>query len=218
MKVGVNWHHERAAGAGPQGRVVLIDPRGMGKTSPKAESGGNPSPFGRDVRVDGYIALYIGRPPLGSVPRHRPPERMLEVARCRDEREGAPRVSSGGSRRGRSGSCCTRPLLDEHWADQTGHARAARLLIFPWADVVERGVSRDQMGNVVPGVLKAYDLPDLAAMAGSHFSAGDPAPVDAMGEPVSQADARAVAMHNCGRAYGPGGELVLQARANDQKM
>ena len=32
-----------------------------------------------------------------------------------------------------------------------------------WADVVERGISREQLGSAVPGVLKFYDLPDLAA-------------------------------------------------------
>ena len=44
--------------------MLLVDPRGMGKTSPRAESARNPSLFGRDWK-DAYIALAIGRPLLG---------------------------------------------------------------------------------------------------------------------------------------------------------
>ena len=42
------------------------------------------------------------------------------------------------------------------------------------------------MGNVVPGVLQSYDLPDLAARLAPLPLTID-APVDAMGEPISQA-------------------------------
>ena len=40
-----------------------------------------------------------------------------------------------------------------------------------WTDVVRRGISRDQLASVVPGVLRYYDLPDLAARL-------DPLPVE----------------------------------------
>ena len=32
-----------------------------------------------------------------------------------------------------------------------------------WSNIVENGLSRDQMSNVLPGVLTSYDLPDVAA-------------------------------------------------------
>ena len=52
-----------------------------------------------------------------------------------------------------------------------------------WEDLVKQGISRDQLGNVVPGALRVYDLPDLAARlapsAGAHRG-----PVDAGGRTV----------------------------------
>ena len=36
-----------------------------------------------------------------------------------------------------------------------------------WSNIVENGLSRDQLSSVVPGVLAHYDLPDLAARAGA---------------------------------------------------
>ncbi len=70
VKVGVDWDKEMAAHKGAAGRsgaggkVVLVDPRGMGKTTPKGESGRGGSPFGRDWK-EAYVALHIGRPLLG---------------------------------------------------------------------------------------------------------------------------------------------------------
>ena len=97
-------------------------------------------------------------------------------------------------------------LLDEHGLIK--QVTLERSLI-SWADVVERGLSRDQMGNVVPGVLASYDLPDLAAKL-APIPLTIQAPVNAMGEPVSQALLeRAYAA--CARAYGPNGKLELLA-------
>jgi hypothetical protein len=55
-----------------------------------------------------------------------------------------------------------------------------------WEDVVEKGISRDQLANVVPGALRVYDLPDLAARLAPrpvHIEA----PVDASGQPSAPA-------------------------------
>jgi hypothetical protein len=84
--------------------------------------------------------------------------------------------------------------------------------LISWADVVERGISRDQMGNVVPGVLQAYDLPDLAAGL-APLPLTIQAPVDAMGEPVSQATLER-SYARCAQAYGPAGKLELRAQAS----
>jgi hypothetical protein len=54
-----------------------------------------------------------------------------------------------------------------------------------WTDVVEKGTSRGQLGNVVPGVLQDYDLPELAARL-APLPLSIVAPVDAMGQPVSK--------------------------------
>jgi hypothetical protein len=81
--------------------------------------------------------------------------------------------------------------------------------LLSWSDVVERGLSRDQMGNVVPGVLTAYDLPDLAArLAPLPLTIVNP--VDAMGTPVSQSSLERC-YSRCVQAFGPAGKLVLRS-------
>ena len=208
VKVGVDWRKERAAatasadGAGPRARVVLVDPRGMGKTSPKAESGGGESPFGRDWK-DTYIALYIGRTLLGQ--RVADLLNILEglAAESGDQKHSGFHLVGVGA----AGPIVLHAaLLDEH--ELIKQVTLERSLI-SWADVVERGISRDQMGNVVPGVLETYDLPDLAAKL-APIPLTIEAPVDAMGEPVSQAALERSCAH-CAQAYGPGGKLVLRA-------
>ncbi len=97
-------------------------------------------------------------------------------------------------------------LLDEHGLIKKVTLERA---LVSWSDVVERGVSRNQMGNVVPGVLEAYDLPDLAARLAPLPLTID-SPVDAMGEPVSQA-ALERSYARCAESYGAGGKLVLKA-------
>jgi hypothetical protein len=86
--------------------------------------------------------------------------------------------------------------------------------LISWADVVERGVSRNQMGNVVPGVLQLYDLPDLAARL-APVPLRIESPVDAMSEPVSQTVLEQAYAH-CARAYGLGGKLVLRAAGTER--
>jgi hypothetical protein len=97
-------------------------------------------------------------------------------------------------------------LLDEHGLIK--QVTLERSLI-SWADVVERGISRDQMGNVVPGVLQSYDLPDLAARL-APLRLTIRAPVDALGERVAQS-ALERCYNQCAQAYGPGGKLVIRA-------
>jgi hypothetical protein len=78
-----------------------------------------------------------------------------------------------------------------------------------WSDVVAKGISRGQLGNVVPGALEAYDLPDLAARLAPRRLRIQ-TPVDAMGEPVPQAEAeRAYAA--CLKAYRGSDRLELRA-------
>jgi dienelactone hydrolase len=211
VKVGADWTTERAAGqatgdrAGAIGRVVLVDPRGIGKTSPKAESGRSASPFGRDWR-DAYIALYIGRPLLGQ--RVADLLSILEglAANSGDQDHSGFHLVGVGA----AGPVVLHAaLLDEHGLIK--QVTLERSLI-SWADVVERGISRDQMGNVVPGVLQAYDLPDLAAGL-APLPLTIQAPVDAMGEPVPQATLER-SYARCAQAYGPAGKLELRAQAS----
>jgi hypothetical protein len=180
----------------------LFDPRGMGKTTPKAESGGGRSPFGRDWR-EAYVSLHIGRPLLGQ-----------RVADLLSILEGLAAESGVDGRNGFHvvGVGAAGPvvlhaaLLDEH-----GLIRQVTLerALVSWSDIIERGLSRNQMANVVPGVLEAYDLPDLAARL-APLPLAINSPVDSMGEPVSQT-ALERSYARCALSYGAGGKLVLKA-------
>jgi cephalosporin-C deacetylase-like acetyl esterase len=213
VKVGVDWTKEVAASppstgaARPSARVVLVDPRGIGKTSPKAESGRSLSPFGRDWR-EAYIALYIGRSLLG--------QRVADLL-CILEGLAAESGDHEHSGFHLVGVGAAGPVvLHAALLDERGLIKQVTLerSLISWADIVERGISRDQMGSVVPGVLAAYDLPDLAANL-APLPLTILASVDAKGEPVSQVVLERTYAH-CARAYGPGGKLALRTKANDQ--
>lgn len=55
-----------------------------------------------------------------------------------------------------------------------------------WASVVKTPVSHEQLANVVPGVLRYYDLPQLAALA-APWKVKVRNAVDGVGKPVAQA-------------------------------
>jgi dienelactone hydrolase len=208
VKVGVEWDKELAALKGAEerpgagGNTVFFDPRGMGKTTPKVESGSGDSAFGRDWR-DAYVALHIGRPLLGQ-----------RVADLLSILEGLAAESGANARNGFHvvGAGAAGPVvLHAALLDEQGLIKQVTLerSLVSWADIVERGVSRNQMGSVVPGVLEAYDLPDLAARL-SPLPLTINSPVDAMGEPVSQVTLER-SYARCAEAYGAGGKLSLRA-------
>jgi hypothetical protein len=174
----------------------------MGKTTPKVESGSGDSAFGRDWR-DAYVALHIGRPLLGQ-----------RVADLLSILEGLAAESGANARNGFHvvGAGAAGPVvLHAALLDEQGLIKQVTLerSLVSWADIVERGVSRNQMGSVVPGVLEAYDLPDLAARL-SPLPLTINSPVDAMGEPVSQVTLER-SYARCAEAYGAGGKLSLRA-------
>ena len=208
VKIGADWEQEiaqRKASAqrgSTYSRTVLVDPRGLGRTSPSAtRSDQRNSPFGRDWK-EAYIALHIGRPLLGQ----RVADLLsilegLDAEAGEKEHNGFHVVGIGAA----GPVVLHAAALDEHGLIK--HVTVERSLA-SWSDVVERGVSRDQLGNVVPGVLEVYDLPDLTARLA-------PLPltirqaVDAMGQPISQevlerTYARAL------NSYGTKGTLQLQ--------
>jgi hypothetical protein len=78
-----------------------------------------------------------------------------------------------------------------------------------WSNIVQKKVSRDQLANVVPGVLEAYDLPELAARLAPRRLAIHTA-LDATGDSISQSELEE-AYAECIKAYGPGGQLEIRA-------
>ena len=81
-----------------------------------------------------------------------------------------------------------------------------------WSSVARTPITINQLTNVVPGALKVYDLPDLAAAIAPRPLTVR-APLDPAGKPISQtaleeAWAAAKAVYE---ANGSGTRLVLQA-------
>jgi dienelactone hydrolase len=214
IKVGVDWNSEQTAAstsagfAGSAARVLCVDPRGMGKTAPKGEPGKSTSPFGGDWK-DAFIALAIGRPLLGQ--RAADLLAMLEglhAASGEKDRGGFHVIGTGAA----GPVVLHAALLDRHGLIKS--ITLERSLV-SWADVVERGRSRDQMGSVVPGVLSAYDLPDLAARL-APLPLTVEKPVNAIGEPVSQSILEQ-SYRRCREAYGTTGPLVLRSEYAAEK-
>ena len=188
----------------PAGRVVLLDPRGMGETDPGPTPGRSQSPFGNDVK-EAFLSFHLSRPLLG--------QRVADVLRVlgRAGRRDRARREHNGFRVvgiGAAGPIVLHAAL----LDRDGLIKEVVLerSLVSWTDVVERGISRGQIGNVVPGVLEVYDLPDLAARWPRDRS-GSPSPVNAMGQPIPRADLeRAYAA--CIKAYGLVGSARVKIR------
>jgi dienelactone hydrolase len=210
VKIGVNGKHDLAAAGAidalmrTAGRVVLLDPRGMGETDPGPTPGRSQSPFGTDVK-EAFLSFHLARPLLG--------QRVADVLRILAGLDAESGRGEGGHNGFRVvGVGAAGPIvLHAALLDRDGLIKEVVLerSLVSWTDVVEKGISRGQIGNVVPGVLVAYDLPDLATrLAPRPLRISDP--VDAMGQPIPKADVeRAYAA--CIKAYGPSNRLELRS-------
>jgi dienelactone hydrolase len=183
-------------------RVVLADLRGIGQAASRSASSGNDSPLGNEVRV-AFLSMHIGRPLLGQ--RVTDVLVLLESLKSRQDspyRSGFELVAMGPA---------GLAVLHAAALDEQGLIRGITLerSIFSWADVVQKGVGRNQIGSVVPGVLRYYDLSDLASRL-EPCPLTIRVPVDAMDHSISQNDLQA-AFASCIESYGAGGLLTLQA-------
>ncbi len=122
--------------------IWMFDPRGLGETAPT----GKPSKyFGADEK-NAFLAMHLNRPLLG--------QRVLDVlSLLKAINTDSVQIVGVGT---------TGPVV-LHAAALDERIRDITLVNSPrsWLDVVAQPVSNDQLGNVVPGVLKHYDLPDL---------------------------------------------------------
>jgi dienelactone hydrolase/pimeloyl-ACP methyl ester carboxylesterase len=174
-------------------RVALLDLRGLGETSPAPAPPGRESPFGRDWR-EAFMALSIDKPLLGG----RAVE-LLNVLETLNAETGILKASGfhvvgvgvGGP-----------VVLHAALLDERGLIKKVTIQnsLVSWSNIVEKGVSRDQLSNVVPGVLGFYDLPDLAARL-APLPLEIVGSVDAEGKAVRAADVREI-YARCVKAYG----------------
>jgi dienelactone hydrolase len=212
VKVGADLRAELAPGGSakewsqPGTRWLYIDPRGLGETVPgtgrEPEQGRRGAPFGPDVK-EAFLSIHLARPLLGQ----RVTDLLTVLASLNAESGGSP-----GARFRVVGIGAAGPIvLHAAVLDETGLIAAVGLerSLISFSDVVQKGISRNQLGNVVPGILQAYDLPNLAARLAPRPLRIE-TPVDAMGQPVSQAELSQV-YASCIKAYESSRNLELKA-------
>jgi dienelactone hydrolase len=159
VKAGVDWLRELEQPGAPDDllksptRMVLIQPRGMGETAPGPDDRRD-GPFGRDWK-EAFIAIHLARPLLG--------QRVFDVLAVlqalRAEQAGLAGFHLVG--RGLAGPIALHAAL----LDETGLIREVTVerSLSSWEDLVKQAISKEQLGNVVPGALRVYDLPELVA-------------------------------------------------------
>ncbi len=171
--------------------AITVDLRGYGETAPE----GKARPFGADWK-EAFLGIHLNRP--------------LLIQRARDLR-------------------MMNSVLGRNWAvTATGkavpsalHAAAFEKVIpeltleggiVSWASVLRSPVTTLELSNVIPGVLKSYDLPDLAALMAPR-KLTIKAPVDGAGKPLSQADLEATyaKAREAYKTAGAEANFVLQA-------
>jgi cephalosporin-C deacetylase-like acetyl esterase len=168
----------KAADAGPGGPieklvqagsvVLAVDLRGFGETAP-GPSG--TSYFGADLR-EAFLALHLDRPLLGQ----RVGDLLAVVRQLPEQARGGLHVVGVGK---------GAPVVLHAAALEPAIARVTlRGMVLSWEAVASTPVGRDQLTNVVPGALAAYDLPDLAVLAAPRPLAVL-GPVDPAGKAVS---------------------------------
>jgi dienelactone hydrolase len=191
VKLGSDRDSELAPG-GPverlvrQGRrIVFADLRGMRGYSSRDRSSRRESLLGHEVQA-AFLSLHIGRPLLG--------QRVLDLlCLLEDLKSGSGDQDFPGFEvmaTGPSGLAALHAAaLDEH--NLIRRVSLARCLV-SWTDVVRRGLCRDQLASVVPGVLGYYDLPELLARL-DPLPVERQSPVDALGQPVAESGATSAA-------------------------
>ncbi len=143
LKAGVDWSRDGAIDELLKlpGRVVLIQPRGMGETDPGAETGPN-WPFGSDWK-EAFLAMHLDRPLLG--------QRVVDVLAVLGGLHAEQEEPAGYHLMGVGTAGPV--ILHAAFLDESGLIRAITVerSIRSWDDVVNQGMSRDQLGSVVPG-------------------------------------------------------------------
>lgn len=188
---------ERRVRAGEQ--VLALDLRGLGELSPTDKPGAYIAPFGPDTN-EAFLAMHLDRPLLGQ----RVGDLLAVIRTMAPPGKGGVRLVGVG----RAGPAALHAALLEPAVTALTLQRS----LVSWASVVHTPLSRDQLANVVPGVLADYDLPDLAAALAPRPLHVETA-ADGAGRPLGQE--ALVAAHAAARAAyqtaGAGPMLTLQA-------
>ena len=129
--------------------VALVEPRGMGETSPEVPASRRRGVFGADEK-ESFLALHLGRPLLGQRVFD-----LLQALRALEQTNGFHLIGIGSG----GPIALHAAALDERIKEVE-----IEKSVVSWSAVVRGPISRDQLSGAVPGVLESYDLPDLAAL------------------------------------------------------
>jgi cephalosporin-C deacetylase-like acetyl esterase len=151
--------------------VLAIDLRGMGETEPVPPHRGLVAFVKADWK-EAYIAMSLSRPLLG--------QRVRDILSIVDGE--VHLVGVGAAAPVALHAAALDPRIRELTLDG---------MVLSWSAVARTAVTYNQLTNVVPGALRVYDLPDLAAAIAPRKITIRNA-VDAAGRPVSRADLEAV--------------------------
>lgn len=157
-------------------RVVKVDLSGLGELSPDPNKTERPREFGPDVQ-EAFLAQHLGRPLLGIRVRD-----LLAVMAAYE-----PSTPQGihlcGFDRGSLAALHAAALDPNVELVETNQA------VVSWTDVASTPLTNGQFGDVVPGVLKSYDLPDLARLIAPRGLIVED-PVDPSGALMPSAEAK----------------------------
>ena len=122
----------------------MFDLRGLGETAPGA-AGKKPGYFGVDQK-EAMLSLHLNRPLLG--------QRVLDVLSLLQaiKSDHVELVGVGTTGPVALHAAALEPSIREITLENS---------LPSWRTVVEQPISYNQLTNVMPGVLKVYDLPEL---------------------------------------------------------
>jgi cephalosporin-C deacetylase-like acetyl esterase len=183
VKLGVDWKAEPPGDGLSKdvGRIILVDPSGLGATTPTTPAG-RQSPFGPDWQ-EGLLAFRMSRPLLGK----RVADLLRILAGLAEETDGGKHADFRLVGVGLAGPIVLHAAVIDH-GHLIKHASVERSLE-SWSLLIQSGMSRYQLSSVVPGALESYDLPDLVrALGPSRLTVHNP--VDAMGEVIPALETR----------------------------
>ena len=144
---------------------------GLGEIAPGIPAKGKPNYFGVDWK-EAFLGFHLNRPLLGQRL-----DEVVTIIRTYPKKEDIHLIGVE--------SAGPIALHAAYLYPRISKLTLKRSLV-SWSSVVENPISHNQLTNVVPGVLKHYDLPDLAGMlAPKPLTILDP--VDGVGRPISQA-------------------------------
>jgi hypothetical protein len=130
-------------------RVLALDLRGMGETAPGKPAAGRPDDFGADY-FEAFVSLHLNRPLLGQ----RATDLLAVVAQVARDTNDIRLIGVGSAGPAVLHAAALEPRIKRLTLEGA---------LVSWSAVVRTPLGRDQLTNVVPGALAAYDLPDLAA-------------------------------------------------------